>query len=120
MSTETAATATIPAKCNRCGRTLRAAKAISDGYGRTCKAKIAAAAKAAVVAAFKPAQVAKAEELIADGGIVAIRARRVFRAVSTDGTRTYLTAPAACNCAAGLRAAHPCFHRVAATILAAA
>lgn len=115
----TATTAATTA-CTRCGRKLTSAKSVSDSMGRTCKAKIAAAAKAAVVATFKPAQVAKAEELIADGGIVAIRARRVFRAVSTDGTRTYLAAPAACNCTAGLRAVHPCFHRIAATILAAA
>ncbi len=111
---------TTTAKCTRCGRTLTSARSINNGYGRTCKTKIAAAAKAAIIAEFKPAQVAKAEELIADGGIVAIRAHRVFRAVSTDGTRTYLTAPQACNCAAGLRAQHACFHRVAAAILAAA
>jgi len=109
------------AKCIRCGRVLRAAKAIADGAGRTCKAKIAAAAR---TAEFKPAQIAKAQELIADGGILPIRGRRVFRAVSTDGTRTYLTAPQTCTCAAGLKSERAdqrvCFHRVAATILAAA
>ncbi|PRY43317.1 DUF6011 domain-containing protein [Umezawaea tangerina] len=121
MDTDTAApAATATAKCTRCGRKLTSAKSITDGYGRTCKAKIAAAAKTAAVATFKPAQVAKAEELIADGGIVAIRARRVFRVVSTDGASTYLTAPQACNCAAGLKAKHACYHRIAATILAAA
>lgn len=109
------------AKCTRCGRGLRAAKAIADGMGRTCKAKVAAAAKSAP---FKPAQVTKAEELIADGGIVAIRGRRAFRAVSSDGTRTYLTAPQTCTCAAGLKSERAdqrvCFHRIAASILAAA
>lgn len=105
------------ARCIRCSRVLRSAKSIADGAGRTCKAKIAAAAK---VAPFKPAQVAKAEELIADGGIVAIRGRRVFRVVSTKGDATYLTAPQACNCAAGLRAQHVCYHRIAASIVAAA
>lgn len=120
MSTETAAPAATTASCTRCGRKLTSTKSIAQGYGRTCKAKIAAAVKATVVAVFKPAQVAKAEELIADGGIVAIRARRVFRVVSTNGTGSYLTAPQACNCAAGLKAKHACYHRIAATILAAA
>lgn len=109
------------AKCTRCGRSLRAAASVAKGFGRACAAKIRQAAK---VAPFKPAQVAKAEELIADGGIVAIRGRRAFRAVSTDGTRTYLTAPQTCTCAAGLKSERAdqrvCFHRVAATILAAA
>lgn len=109
----------ITAKCLGCGRVLRAAKSIAAGRGRRCLAKVRAAAKAAV-SVFKPAQVAKAEELIADGGIVAIRGRRVFRVVSTKGDTTYLAAPQACNCAAGLRAQHTCYHRVAASILAAA
>ncbi|GAA2990619.1 hypothetical protein GCM10017559_08330 [Streptosporangium longisporum] len=69
---------------------------------------------------FKPAQIEKARELIEQGGIVRFRGRRIFRTVSSDGTRTYLTAPQACNCAAGLRGRHVCFHRIAATILAAA
>lgn len=106
--------------CGRCGRRLTSATSITNGYGRTCKNKVKQAAQAAAVAAFKPAQIAKAQELIADGGIVAIRDRRIFRAVSSDGTRTYLTAPQACNCAAGLKARHACFHRIAATILTAA
>jgi hypothetical protein len=113
-------TSPVTATCI-CGRTLRAAKSVARGYGPRCFAKIQQATK---TAPFKPAQVAKAEELIADGGIIAIRGRRAFRAVSTDGTRTYLTAPQACTCPAGLKsqraAERVCFHRVAATILAAA
>jgi hypothetical protein len=107
------------AKCLGCGRVLRAAKSVALGRGRRCAAKVREAAKAATLA-FKPAQVAKAEELIADGGIVAIRDRRVFRVVSTKGDATYLTAPQACNCTAGLRAQHVCYHRIAASIVAAA
>jgi hypothetical protein len=118
MTTTTAAHA-ITAKCTRCGRTLRAAKSIAAGYGRGCQAKIRAAIKAKVVAEFKPATVEKAEQLIADGGIVAITTK-AFRVTSTDGTGRYLTAPQACNCKAGLRGIHPCYHRVAAAILAAA
>ncbi len=48
----------------------------------------------------------------------------MLRAVSTDGTRTYLAAPNSCTCAAGLKSnlvdQRVCFHRIAATILAAA
>ncbi|PRY35356.1 DUF6011 domain-containing protein [Umezawaea tangerina] len=112
-------TATIT-RCIDCGRVLRATKSIAAGRGPGCQAKIRKAIKAKAVAEFKPAQVAKATELIADGGIVAIRGRRVFRVVSTNGASTYLTAPQACNCAAGLRGQHTCYHRIAATILAAA
>ncbi|MCC3652712.1 DUF6011 domain-containing protein [Streptomyces sp. S07_1.15] len=112
--------ATQTANCLRCGRALRAPRSIANGYGRTCKAKVREAARAEVIAAHKPAQVAKALELIELGGIVAVRGRRVFRTVSSDGTRTYLSAPQACNCAAGLKAKHVCFHRIAAQIVAAA
>lgn len=119
MTTTTAAPAAT-GTCTRCGRTLTSAKSIAAGYVRGCQTKIRAAVKAAVVAEFKPATVEKAEQLIADGGIVAIKARRVFRVVSTNGSDRYLTAPQACNCKAGLRGVHPCYHRVAATILAAA
>lgn len=107
------------AKCLRCGRTLRSARSIAAGYGPTCSARIRTA-KAEVVAEFKPAAVAKAEELIELGGIVPLRGRRVFRVVSATGTGQYLTAPQACNCAAGLKGKHTCYHRVAAAILAAA
>lgn len=71
------------------------------------------------LADFKPHQVERARELIEDGGIVRVRPR-IWQAVSSDGTRTYLTAPQACTCAAGLKGRHMCFHRIAAAILAAA
>jgi hypothetical protein len=107
------------ANCLRCGRKLTSADSTRRGYGRTCRAKVRAAAKAKVAAAFKPATVAKAEELIEQGGIVAIRPR-VFRVVASNGQGTYLTAPEACTCAAGLRGKHVCYHRAAAAILLAA
>jgi hypothetical protein len=108
------------AHCLRCGRILRSADSVARRYGRTCRAKVTAAAKAKAAADYRPATAAKAMELIEMGGIVAIRGRRVFRAVSSDGTRTYLTAPHACNCAAGLKGKHVCFHRAAAAIMLAA
>jgi hypothetical protein len=105
--------------CLRCGRPLRAARSIANGYGRTCKAKVAAA-KAEIVAQYKAHLVAKAEELIEQGGIVAIRARRIFQVVASDGTTTYKTHRAACTCKAGLKAKHTCYHRIAAHILSLA
>lgn len=105
-------------KCLRCGRRLTSAKSIATGYGPTCGAKIRKAA--AGLDGIKPRQIDRAQELIEQGGIAPVRGRRIFRAVSNDGTRTYLTAPQACTCAAGLKGRHLCFHRIAAIILAAA
>lgn len=104
--------------CTRCGRVLTSATSIARGYGRTCRAKVLAAA---AVAGHKPAQVAKAQELIELGGIVPLRSgrSRVFVVVSSSGDDRYLTAPQACNCAAGLRGKSVCYHRIAAQLIAA-
>lgn len=104
--------------CTRCHATLRSAKSIARGMGAHC-ARLDRQEAAAKAAGFKPAAIAKAKELIADGGIIPVRGRRVFRAVSSDGTSSYLTAPQACGCKAGLKGKHLCFHRAAATLLAA-
>lgn len=106
--------------CLRCGRALRSTKSTALGYGPTCHRKVREAAKAEIVAQYKPTQVAKAEELIEQGGIVAIRGHRVFQVVASDGTTTYKTAPQGCTCAAGLKGKHVCYHRVAAHILSLA
>lgn len=108
------------AKCLRCGRTLTAARSIADRYGRGCKAKVRQAAREAALAQFadKPHLIAKAEELIEQGGIVAIRRGRVFRTIGNTGS-AYLTAPEACNCAAGLRGRNVCHHRIAAIVMTA-
>ncbi|ANN16236.1 hypothetical protein SD37_11670 [Amycolatopsis orientalis] len=112
-------TSTTTTRCTRCGRTLRSAASIARGYGRTCGARIAAAAK---VAAHKPAQVEKAVELIADGGLVLRRngRNRVFEVVASNGTDRYLTAAQACTCKAGLRGVSTCYHRIAAQLVTAA
>lgn len=117
MSTETAAPATT-SSCTRCGRKLTAAKSIAAGYGKGCAAKIAAATKTADLVDFKPAQIASAQELIEDAAIIQIR-RNVFRAVSTDGSETYLAHTANCTCAAGVRGRR-CYHMAAARMLLAA
>ena len=103
-------------KCLRCGRALTSAESIARQYGPTCHAKITAAAKAS---AEKPAQVAKAVELIEVGGLVPLRGRRVFTVVASDGQNTYKTSPAACTCAAGLKGRYGCYHRLAAQLITA-
>jgi len=106
------------AKCIRCGRTLRSAKSIADGAGRTCKAKIAEATKSATE--YKPVQVAKAAELIELKAIVRTSAT-AFVAVASNGTATYETDAyrQTCTCKAGERGIR-CYHLAAAQILAAA
>jgi hypothetical protein len=103
-------------RCTRCHRPLRNAASIARGTGRTCARRTR---QEAAVAGYKPATVAKAQELIEQGGIIPLRGRRVFTVVSSDGTARYLTAPEVCNCPAGLKGRHVCYHRVAAIILAA-
>ena len=104
-------------KCLRCGRTLRAAQSVAEGYGRGCKARIRAAALAAALRDFTTAQIDKARELIADGGMVPAGFARVWRTVSTDGSAYYLSAPETCNCRGALYGRR-CYHSAAATILA--
>jgi hypothetical protein len=111
-------TKTRTATCRRCRATLRSAKSVARGIGPTCE-RMERREAAAAAAGFKPAAVAKAKELIADGGIVPVRGRRVFAVVASNGVDRYLTAPNTCNCPASLRARHACYHRVAATMLAA-
>lgn len=105
--------------CLRCGRKLTSAKSIALGYGPTCHRKVREAAKAEILAQYKPHQVAKAEELIEQGALIPLRGR-IFLAVSSDGSTTYKTHQAACNCPAGLKGVHPCKHRIAAHILSLA
>ncbi|RSN26514.1 hypothetical protein DMC63_01375 [Streptomyces sp. WAC 05977] len=110
---------TATTRCTRCGWVLRSAASIARGYGRTCGARIAAAAK---LAAHKPAQLEKAIELIADGGLVLRRSgrNRVFEVVASNGVDRYLTAAQACTCKAGLTGRFVCYHRIAAQLVTAA
>lgn len=108
------------ARCLRCGRPLRAASSVSTGYGRWCRARIRAAQLAEILKGFTVAQVEKARELITDGGLVPTSRRGVFRAVSSDGQRTYLAHSATCNCPWGLRGrAKACAHSLAVRIVLA-
>jgi hypothetical protein len=49
--------------------------------------------------------------------MVTVHHGRAYRAVSSDGQRTYLVAGEACNCPAGLHGGM-CYHRVAVELLA--
>ena len=95
---------------------MRAAASLARGTGRTCAAKIA---QAAAVADAKPEQIAKALELIEDGGAVPARTGlRVFRTVATAGDAVYLTTPTGCTCPAGC-ARRRCYHSAAVGLLLA-
>lgn len=104
------------ARCDRCHRPLRSAKSIADRMGRTCKKR---ERQEVAVAGYKPTTVTRAKELIEQGALIPVRGRRVFQVVASNGIDRYLTAAEGCNCPAGLRAKHVCYHRVA-VILAAA
>lgn len=112
------------AKCLRpgCGRTLRAKASVACGYGPVCRARIRAAALAEAVRGFAAAQVEKARELIADGGLVPFTRPGIFQAASSkgDGTVYLVSATGACNCPAGLRSgkADRCYHVAAARMVA--
>lgn len=69
---------------------------------------------------FKPNQVDRARELIEQGAILPATRPGMFTAVSSDGTTTYLVHRAGCDCPAGARGKHQCYHRCAAAILTAA
>lgn len=106
------------ATCTRCHATLRSTKSVARGMGAHC-ARLHRQEQAVKTAGFKPQAIEKAKTLIAEGGILPIRGRRVFQVVSSDGTGRYLTAPQTCNCPAGLKGRYGCYHRAAATMLAA-
>jgi hypothetical protein len=108
---------TLTGKCLRCGRTLRATSSITAGYGRICRARIRAAAITEAVKDFTAAQVDKARELLADGGLVPVR-NGIWQAMSSDGQTRYLVSTAADNCPAGLYGRR-CYHIAAARMITA-
>lgn len=112
--TKTQTTAT----CRRCHATLKSAKSVANGIGPVC-AKRERQEHAVHAAGYKAAAIEKARQLIADKAIVPIRGRRVFQVVASNGTDRYLTSPQACNCPAGIKGKYACYHRAAATLLAA-
>ncbi|WP_329368835.1 SWIM zinc finger family protein [Streptomyces sp. NBC_00669] len=119
-TTHTAKAAAKPVigHCLRCRRALT--NPSPDGYGPKCRTMIRRAARAEVVAQYRPHQIEKAQELIEQGGLIPLRANRVFLAASSDGSTAYRTHRAACTCPAGIRGLHPCKHRIAAHLLSIA
>lgn len=109
-----------PTHCTRCHRVLRSAASVAAKAGRWCAAKIRAVQTAALLKGFTAAQVEKARELIADGGLVLTTRLGVFRSVSSDGQRSYLSYSATCSCPWGLRGkAKACAHSLAVRIVLA-
>jgi hypothetical protein len=110
-----------PTRCLRCGRRLTAQASVSRGTGRTCAARITAAAEATDLSAFKPAQVEAAREAIADGAVIPTSRPAVYAVSSSDGTLVYITDAYAqtCSCKAGANG-RGCWHVAAALVLEAA
>ena len=108
------------AKCLRCGRVRRfrtaEAAAHAAPHGRVCAMRVRLAAMTEAVKGFAATAIEKAQQLIADGGIIATKRAGVFQAVSSSGTDTYLVHSAVCNCPAGLRG-RQCYHLAAARVL---
>jgi len=93
--------------CIKCGRRLRCATSKARGYGWGCWRIVRAARKLAALAAFTAKQVEDAAELIEDAAIIPTALATVFRTVSSDGTKVYLTTRNGCTCPAR----RECFHR---------
>lgn len=107
------------ARCTRCKRKLHAAASKARGYGRFCWSRVTA--RLTTLTGFTGDQLAKARELLEDGGLAGIRGA-IFRLTSSDGQRTYMTAASGpCNCPAGLksRTARLCYHVAAVRAVAA-
>ena len=106
------------ARCARCGRALTSARALRTGYGPRCYTMVRAAARE-VAAQHKAHQVAKAIELIEDGGVVPTTRAGVYYTVGTEGDEVYKTARTGCTCKAGINGRYACYHRIAVEIVEA-
>lgn len=73
---------------------------------------------AAAVAAYKPASVDKARDLIEARAILPTSRPGMYTAVSSCGTVTYLVHRCGCTCPAGIKG-RPCYHRAAVEIITA-
>lgn len=116
-STHQAAT-THETRCLKCHRLLRCPS--PDGYGPKCRAKLRRAARNTELTQYKETLLAKAVELIEQGGLVPLRKNRVFTVSSSDGTTTYKAARQGCTCPAGIKGRYVCYHRIAAHIVSLA
>jgi hypothetical protein len=101
--------------CRKCGRGLTT----NSVYGPNCWSRLRGPV-AALQASRNPAA-ARAASLLLAGAYARLPGHggRVFRTASMSNIGTYLTAPEACTCTAGLYD-KLCYHRVAITVLLAA
>ncbi|MBB4932637.1 hypothetical protein F4561_003457 [Lipingzhangella halophila] len=104
--------------CRRCGRSLRASSSVTRGYGPTCVSYLHEAREAADLTDFHPWQADKASELIETCGLVPTSHPEVFRSVSSDGSRAYLSTAEGCTCKAGQYRV-PCYHRAGVAMMRA-
>jgi hypothetical protein len=124
MATTTTATTTA-VKCAECGRTLTNLRSIAARRGPTCRARVAQAIATATtngkLAAYQPAQVAKAVEVVELAAIARVRRSTAWVVVSSHGNATYTVDihTRTCTCPAGDHGRR-CYHLAAAEILAAA
>jgi hypothetical protein len=104
--------------CAKCGHKIWSVRALATGYGEGCRRRVFRAAT--VLSASENRSAEKAADLLLDAGLVLLpgHGSKVWRSVSSDGERTYLTTADHCNCPAGLHC-KLCYHSVAVAILAA-
>ena len=108
---------TTAARCQTCGRPLRAAKSVAAQRGPRCAARIRAAAREIALAGFTPRQIDAALEAISDGAVILLRAG-IYRVVSSDGHTAYSAHYSGCTCPAGtLGLGRACWHKAAVRIL---
>src|SRR5690606_16903821 len=87
------------------------------GSGTPRHAQLRAAARK-TAPRHKPHQIAKALELIEDGGVVPTTRTGVYYTVGTEG-EIYKTARTGCTCKAGINGRYACYHRIAVEIVEA-
>jgi hypothetical protein len=102
-------------KCRGCGRTLRSAKSVAAGIGRTCAKR---ERQQPIVDTFKPAQVEKAREVISLKGYERL-GRSTFAVLSSDGEGMYTATDETCSCKAGQYGKHTCYHMISVMLLTA-
>lgn len=109
-------------KCKRCHRELHAQSSIVAGYGKVC-AKRERQERAAAAASISQDTVTRAHEDIEDGAVqpTTFRTRtggRIYLAISSDGSQSYLPTKDSCTCLAGQHD-RMCHHRTAVILLVA-
>lgn len=109
--------APVVIRCKGCDRPLTAASSRRIGRGRACQAKFVARV-AAAAKVEQPARLAKAVELIEDGGLV--RVGHLVLAMSSRGDQSYEVSTdgnGACTCLAAQHG-RACYHVLAARLAA--